>query len=91
MDLRRRPAPADAEEFDSEVINRLTVEWLMEQLAPAEREIMHLWVVEELTFSEIGKIVGLKYRGKELTGSAIRYHKDRIRQKLHKFRGAAGE
>lgn len=91
MDLRVRYAAASTVEFDGEVINRLTVEWLMTQLSEEEREIMHLWVVEELTFAEIGKIVGLKYRGRELTGSAIRYHKDRIKAQLEKFRESVGE
>lgn len=91
MDLRNRTAPLEAVEFGNSVINRLTVEWLMQQLTPAEQEILHLWVIEELTFSEIGKIVGLKYRGKELTGSGIRYHKDRILAKLQKFKEATGE
>jgi DNA-directed RNA polymerase specialized sigma subunit len=86
MDLRHRAAPIPALEFDGEVINRLTVEWLMGHLSEEEREIMHLWVIEERTFSEIGKIVGMKYRGRELTGSAIRYHKDRILTLLQKYR-----
>ena len=82
---------ATADEYGEDVINKLTVTWLMEQLEPEEREILYLWVVEELTFAEIGKIVGIKYRGKELTGSAMRYHKDKIREKLAPFRKAVGE
>jgi len=82
--LEHDPAAGD-------VIDRLTVAWLMEQLKPEEREILHLWVVEDLTFAEIGKIVGLKYRGRELTGSAIKYHKDRIKAKLQEFRHAVGQ
>ena len=78
-------------EFGGEVINRLTVDWLMTQLGPEEREILWLHEVEELTLEEIGKLIGLKYRGKELTGSAIRYHKDKILQRLRQLRAEAGQ
>lgn len=78
------------EDFGDEVLDRLTIEWLRSKLEPEEWEILHLWVIEELTFSEIGKIIGYKYRGKELTGSAIRYHKDRIIKKLRELGPDAG-
>lgn len=76
------------EDFGTEVLNRMTVDYLMSKLEAEEVEIVHLWVIEELTFAEIGKIIGLKYRGRELTGSAIRYHKDRIMVKLQGQRDA---
>lgn len=91
MDLRVRTATSSTVEFDGEVITRLTVEWLLSHLTEEEREIMQLWVVEELTNAEIGKIVGLKHRGRELTGSAIRYRKDRIKEKLEQFRTSVDE
>jgi thymidylate synthase len=70
----------------AEVLNRLTIERLQKELTAEECEIWYLWAAEELTFGEIGRIIGLKYRGKELTGSAIRYHRDRILEKLHAFK-----
>ena len=80
----------ETEEFGGNVIDRLTAEWLLARLTEEEQEILRLWIVEERNFAEIGKIVGLKYRGRELTGSAIRYHKDRIRAKLQQYREAVG-
>ena len=78
------------DEFGGTVENRLTVEWLLSKLKPEEAEILWLHEIEEMTFSEIGTVIGLKYRGKELTGSAIRYHKDKIYAKLHQYRDAIG-
>lgn len=83
--------PTQVAEFGGGVINRLTVEWLMAQLGPEEQEILWLHEVEELTLEEIGKLIGLKYRGKELTGSAIRYHKDKVLQRLRLLRVEAGQ
>lgn len=79
------------EDFGGTVDNRLVIEFLMSKLEPEEAEILWLHEIEELTFAEIGKIIGLKYRGKELTGSAIRYHKDKIVARLQQYRDAAGE
>lgn len=79
------------EDFSTNVTNRLAVEWLLDKLTPEQVEIFILHEIEELTFAEIGKIVGLKYRGRELSGSAIRYHKDSIKEKLAEFREAVGE
>lgn len=74
--------------YGDDVLNRLTVERLKSELTDEEWEIWYLWAAEEMTFSEIGKVIGLKYRGKELTGSAIRYHRDRIQEKLMAFKDA---
>lgn len=83
-------AQIDAENGD-DVLNRLTVDWLLDKLEEEEIEILNLWLLQELTFEEIGQIVGLKYRGRVLTGSAIRYHKDRIVARLREYREAVGE
>jgi DNA-directed RNA polymerase specialized sigma24 family protein len=82
---------ADAEDFGGVVITRLTVEWLMTHLSEEERAILWLHEIEELTLEEIGKIIGKKYRGKELTGSAIRYHKDKILERLQQYRSHVGQ
>lgn len=78
------------DDFGADVLNRLTLEWVRSKLAPEEWEILHLWIIEELNFAEIGKIIGYKYRGKELTGSAIRYHKDRILARLRTLTEQSG-
>jgi DNA-directed RNA polymerase specialized sigma24 family protein len=70
--------------------DRLAVEYLLGKLSAEEQEILLLYHVQELTFSEIGKVVGLKYRQRELTGSAIRYHHEKIKQKLQKFKDDLG-
>lgn len=74
------------EDHGEAVLDQLTIVRLKQELSEEEWEIWYMWAVEELTFAEIGKIIGLKYRGKELTGSAIRYHRDKIQEKLLKFR-----
>lgn len=81
--MRRIARFEDREEqpVDDEVLNRLAVEFLMSKLNDAEdREILWLWAVEDLTFDEIGAIIGMKYRTppRKLTGSCIRYHKEKL-------------
>lgn len=71
-------------------INRLTLFKLKDSLSDEEWEILTLKAVEELTFDEIGKIIGQKYRPStvdKLTGSAIRYHYSRILNKCQVMRG----
>lgn len=84
-------AKLHTDEFGGTVDNRLAIEWLLSKLEPEEAEILWLYEVEELTYAEIGKIIGAKYRNKELTGPAIRYHKDKIMAKLLPYREAVGE
>lgn len=75
----------------SDVINRLTVDWLREQLTEEEWEILTLWNLEGLTFDEIGVIIGQKYRPddvEKLTGSGVRYHYGRILEKCRSLAGA---
>jgi DNA-directed RNA polymerase specialized sigma24 family protein len=79
------------EEFGGTVDNRLTVQWLLGKLDPEEAEILVLYEIEGLTYAEIGLVIGAKYRGKELTGSAIRYHMEKIIEKLQPYRAAVGE
>jgi DNA-directed RNA polymerase specialized sigma24 family protein len=73
-----------------DVTDRLAVEFLLNKLTPFEQEILLLHKVEELTFSEIGQVLGKKYRAKEFTGSAIRYHYEKIKRRLLKHREAIG-
>lgn len=80
----------DYNDSGDDILNRLTVDWLMAKLDEEEREILDLWLIKELNFEEIGQIIGMKYRGRVLTGSAIRYHKDRILDHLRQYAGAVG-
>lgn len=72
--------------IEQTVLDKLTCRTLLTFLTPEEQEILVLWAVEELSFAEIGEIVGLKYRGRVLSGSAVRYHKKRIVNKLQQYR-----
>jgi DNA-directed RNA polymerase specialized sigma24 family protein len=74
----------------TDIGDRLAVEYLLAKLTPEERDILLLYHVEELTFGEIGQVVGLKYRQRELTGSAIRYHHEKIKQKLQRHKDELG-
>jgi hypothetical protein len=82
------------EAFGGTVDNRLTVQWLLGKLEPEEAEILVLYEVEGLTYEEIGTVITAKYRNtrkKPLTGSAIRYHMEKIIEKLQPYREAVGE
>lgn len=72
-------------ENGDDVVTRLSVEWLLRQVTEEERMILELWLIDELTFDEIGIIVGLKYRGRVLAGRTMQYHKDKIRARLREF------
>ena len=66
------------------ILNKIAVEKLLALLTPEERDIIVLWIIEGYTLEEVGIIVGNKYRGRPLRGTAIQYHKDRIFKKLKK-------
>jgi len=68
----------DYDESGEEVIDRMTVEWLLDKLTPEQREILELRFLERLSYEEIGAVIGVKYRDGPLTGSAVRYHQQRI-------------
>lgn len=71
---------------DREILS-ISLSKVLLQLSEEERDIIYLWVVEELSFEQMGVIIGEKYRGRPLTGSVIRYHRDKILDKLRrKFR-----
>lgn len=73
------------------ILNRLSLEWLRKNLTPQEWEILWLRCVENLTFEEIGALVGLKYRdpGPEekatYTEATIRYHYRKILAKCREY------
>lgn len=71
--------------FELEVLDRLTVEWLLDQLSDEERDFLTLWVAEDLNFRMIGKLIGLKYRGYELSDSGARYLRDELKAKCQRL------
>jgi DNA-directed RNA polymerase specialized sigma subunit len=58
------------------------VQKLVKDLSDEDKEILQLWLVQEYSFSKIGDIIGRKYRGKPLSGSGIRYLRDKIVEKM---------
>ena len=76
------------EDAGDTIASKLAIAWLLTKLTMEEQDILYLWLIEELNFTEIGKIIGNKYRDGPLTGSAIRYHKDRCKIKLQQYREA---
>lgn len=73
-----------------DVTDRLAVEYLLGKLTPLQQDILLLYHVEELTFSEIGAIVGHRYRRRKLSVSTIRYHHEKIKTILKGFRSDLG-
>jgi DNA-directed RNA polymerase specialized sigma24 family protein len=74
-----------------DVLNKVAIEAVLGRLTDEEREIIELWIWHDLNFDEIGEIVGQKYRGRPLTGSAIRYHKNRVLRHLRTLLGETPE
>ena len=80
----------EARDPEDEVLDRVSTSWLLEQLTPEERDIITLWVVEDMNFDDIGEIVGERYHGAAMQGTTIRYRKDKIMRKLREFRTELG-
>lgn len=80
----------DARDPEDEVLDRVSLEWLIGQLDSEERDILMLWVVEELNFDDIGTIIGNRYHNEPMRGTTIRYRKDKIMRKLREFRTEVG-
>lgn len=71
-------------DFDSDITNRITVEKMMATLTPEEQAILRLRFEKELTFDQIGEIIGREFRNppERLTGGTVRYHYKRIFEEL---------
>jgi DNA-directed RNA polymerase specialized sigma24 family protein len=80
----------DAKDTETEVLDRLSVEWLMAKLTAEERDILTLWVVEDYSFEKIGDIVGNKYYGMSMPDTTVRYRKDKILKLLREQREEVG-
>lgn len=70
--------------FDTDLINTLTVQKLLESLEPEERDLISLWMSGSFTLEEIGRVIGQKYYGEDIKSSVIRYHRDKTLRKLRK-------
>jgi DNA-directed RNA polymerase specialized sigma24 family protein len=68
-----------------DILDKVALETVLARLTPEEREIIELWIWQDMNFDEIGDVIGKKYRGRPLTGSAIRYHKNRILQRMRQW------
>lgn len=72
----------DGPQFD--ILDRIALEAALAKLAPMQQEIMRMYYWQDLSLDDIGEILGPKYRGKVLTGSAIRYYLNKIIKDLRK-------
>ena len=68
LDAAPEPAAADRG-------SELQVRNLLARLAPRQRAVMHLTVIEERTDSEIGELLGI-------TAASVRSHRRRAKQRL---------
>lgn len=59
-------------------MNKVLFEKLMATLKPRDRKLIELWLFEEMHADDIGKLLGKK-------GSTIRYHRQKILQRLRKY------
>jgi hypothetical protein len=57
-----------------DILDRIALEAAVAKLKPMQQEIVHMYFWQDRSLDEIGKVLGPKYRGKKLTGSAIRYY-----------------
>jgi DNA-directed RNA polymerase specialized sigma24 family protein len=63
-------------------LDKLALEEAINTLTEEQREIVIRWTWHGQKFDEIGVDVGMKYRGRVLTGSTVRYHKNRAMRLL---------
>lgn len=73
----RRDVPTHIDPLDL-----ISLEDAIRVLTPMQQEIVRMYFYEDRPLEEIGKILGPKYRDKNLTGSAIRYYLNQIIERL---------
>lgn len=86
-----------ADEFEDEVLTRLTVDALLKPLEAADRELLRMvFLVEQPlgymgpwppTFADIGRYIGIKYEGRPLSEAAIRYRRTAVLAQIRSERG----
>lgn len=72
------------------MLNKISIEGLLSQLEPKDREIITLWYIEGYTLNEIREIYNIKYVNKPeeyLTGRKIRVRIQKILEKMKKIAG----
>ena len=66
----------EAADFSAETVRQaIDVERILRMLAPRQRAVMHLTVVEEMSDSEIGEVLGID-------AASVRSHRRRARERL---------
>lgn len=68
-----------------DILDKIALEAAIAQLSPLRQEIARMYWWEDVPLDEIGDVLGPKYRGKVLTGSAIRYHLQKISERLREI------
>lgn len=69
--------------YGDDILERLTLDKFLAELEDEQsRDILKLWLYQELTWEEIGKVIGIKYKDRTLTGSVMRYHRNRVLAEL---------
>lgn len=69
-------------DFDSHILNKLTVDKIYSYLNEEEADLLRLWVSGSFTLEEIGRIIGQKYHNEDIKPSVIRYYRNKILTKL---------
>jgi hypothetical protein len=83
----------ESHDYGDDVINKLTVERLMEFCSAEERFILYHIHFGGKTYEEIGQLVGKAFPREdktELSGSGVRYLRDQAYAKLRKLLGYDG-
>lgn len=63
---------------EESLLNRITLERLLNQLEPWERELLILLMIDEVPPEEVGQIIAERHNRKVIKGATVRYHKDRL-------------
>lgn len=82
--IPRRHAALDATSYGDDILSRVTVARLLEQLTTDEREILALWA-EGMRAREIGIVIGTRERGRALSLSGVRHRINRILDRLRQL------
>lgn len=72
------------------MLNKISIEGLLNKLEPKDREIITLWYIEGYTLNEIREIYNIKYVNNPeeyLTGRKIRVRIQKILEKMKKIAG----
>jgi DNA-binding NarL/FixJ family response regulator len=83
-DRPNRHVALDASSYGDDILTRVTIARLLEQLTPDEREILQLWA-EGMGVREIGMVIGTRERGRALTPSGVRHRINRALGRLRQL------